>query len=700
MKRITILLDDEERYHKEERINTFLRSFFSARYEKDKLLLDNLDYIFYLICTFYDITHDFIKNYPYPEFDWNKVTELGFLEKLSLINSYYKDKKAPYNTDDVINSGIFNITFMDKDDALEVGSDCLERGYDGFACENHETLEVFDNNLLTDTITWVHELSHHFNINHLNPDIVRAIFTESLAFAEEFVYLDYLEEQGFTYEGFNYKYREFENLYRASKYCYMTIKPYMIFHRYGYFSHDNYLDFFEYDDDYDKCLDNMIEIIDDKDKHNLIYKHLKYSIAFGLSIYMYVEYSKDKSFYQKMLEFNNAIQEKDVNDCLRVIGITGTDDDNINKIRDNMQLLMEELINGSDYTIAKGALAEDYIIELMKLFDEKTVLYQNIDKLLYLINFLKENVGDYIGNIDVTPNLNRLSKASEDEKDKLIEDFYQYIGSNISLKEMKLVAETTEPEIKDQEDEELLLVRASLSGTSYYDEDKHEKHAIVHDTGLVLDSVAWVHEFKHLDNQPNKIRNEVSFLLTESISFTEELIYDDYLKELGYSYESALSKYDFLSNLSVYFEDADPIIKLFKLFLEKGRINKLDYYELFNDDNIEDLLSEALPLLTDDPDDILKSIRYTVACALSIYMYNEYKKDKSFMEIINELNKSINEKSLEECLSIIGITNLDLANLNKIKIAIDNYKNELNTIISSGMLDLYDIAKGKVIVKK
>lgn len=684
------------RKKRENQINTFLQVFFNYRYEEHNLFFGNLDTFFYLICRFIDETREFMNKYPYQSLDWFKVEEMSFSSKEKLIDAFFKRINIPFCLNDIIKNGILNVTFEDKNDAISKNSDSLVSGRSTVCSDKvHESVEVYDNGLVTDASVWVHEILHHLNLDIQNRNLVRSLFTESLAFAYEFIFLNFLDEKEFSYEAEKLKYNNFKTLFYTLCNTYPIIKLYIIFDKFGKVTKENYKMYFEYDNDYDDCLESLSKRLNNKD-YDHIYLLLKYSLAFALSIYMYIEYTKDASFINKMNSFNGAIKTKSVMECLNVIGITEISEQELKKIITNVRLMKLELLNGFDRSVSRACLVDSYLKAFTTLFSEKTMLYQNLDKLLKLINFLRYHISEYIGFVIPDVEIDKLSKASKEEKYDLIEHFYKYIGRKNDLADKR--NKTT---VKKENVEEILktkdpsfLVRTSLRGTSYFDEDICEKAAIVYDTGYVLDSVAWVHEFRHLDNQPNKVRCEVSFLLTESVSFFEELIYGDFLEKIGYSYEAAFCKYDFLANLDVFIEDTYPVAKMLKIFVKTGRISKLNYHKEFeNDDDYEDILSEALTILCDDPEDILSGIKYTVSSAIAIYMYIEYTKDKDFINRINTFSASINDKDLLSCLNIIGLTGLNRESLEKIKLSIDEFKKELDEISRKNIICLYDMEK-------
>ena len=69
---------------------------------------------------------------------------------------------------------------------------------------------------------------------------------------------------------------------------------------------------------------------------------------------------------------------------------------------------------------------------------------------------------------------------------------------------------------------------------------------------------------------------------------------------------------------------------------------------------------------------------YTLSGVLSVYMYEQYRKDNNFITKIEQLNTSLLKgDSLQRCLGIIGITGYNEDSLSKIEESYDIYKKDL-----------------------
>lgn len=696
---IDILNKIKIRKNNEERTNIFLKNFFSIVYDEDKLLFENLDIAFNLIVFLLKSFEEYINNYD-KNMDINKISKFNFNEKISLINDFYQKLGINFNINEIINNGIFNPYIIGSDHEETPTPSTASYGWCGFI-DNKPSIEINDNNIITDAAIWIHEISHYRDLPKqkiFNP--VRDILTESLAFTEEIIFLDYIDNLGYSYESAITKLNEFKMFYQILKNSYLTIKPYLIFDKLGEISRENYLLYFGYDDDYDIVLDNFTSNILDAQKYNIIYTYLQYCLAAALSIYMYIEYEKKPDFIHNILDLKEKLNSYSFKECLTAINLSIFDENFYSKIKNSIKEFSFEIENGSDKIIASTALTNDYFGELVTLYyKDKNMAFDKVNEIFSLISFLKNHICRYIEDNIPVFEYEKFSKANIEEKIELINAFYKYLGTSFRLNQeilsnnFNIEDACTEKYLNDKDTS--TLINKIGSGTSYFDE---QIQVDVYDSGLLYDSITWIHELKHFQNQPLGDRSQISFVLTEGLSFTEELIYTDFLEKLGYNYEAYISKYDTFSNFSVFLEDAYPMIKMLSVYVNYGEISKQNYEKAYPNDEYENDIDEVLTLLTEDAEDFFNLIRYSVASALSIYMYEEYKKDNNFIVKINEFEKAINTaNSINECLNIIGLSGLNKESLNKIESSLNTFKKELNNIIQSNTINLFNIEKNKVI---
>lgn len=119
------------------------------------------------------------------------------------------------------------------------------------------------------------------------------------------------------------------------------------------------------------------------------------------------------------------------------------------------------------------------------------------------------------------------------------------------------------------------------------------------------------------------------------------------------------------------------IYKMLLLFDNLGSVSKenYNYYYYGNTENYE--LNLKMLKGFDYRNYFVYYTWYVFATALAPYLYCKYKNDKSFMKTIIHLHTSINNKSIMDCLSEIGLTDF---NFNEINECINNIMNHIDSI--------------------
>ena len=202
----------------------------------------------------------------------------------------------------------------------------------------------------------------------------------------------------------------------------------------------------------------------------------------------------------------------------------------------------------------------------------------------------------------------------------------------------------------------------------------------IYNNGYITDAIVWVHEISHYRNQPEDRRGQVNDLLTEALAHTASLIYTDYLEAEGFVYEANFGRYDHINIFNNVSYDSYIVSKVFKLYESLGDVSKESYkYFYKKDEDYEEVIDKFKKIITEDSIRIHDILWYTLSGALSVYMYEQYRKDNTFINKIEELNTCLlNRDSLQKCLSTIGITGYNKESLDKIKEAYDLFKKDLN----------------------
>ena len=340
-------MDKENTNEKE--INQFLKNLFNTSYNENKIFLNNLKNIYILISFLFNN----LEELDIDTKNLRNTTRKDYVEKTQLINDFYKSLGINFKVNDIEKNGTLNIleTNEPKDATLQLtyGNNnyilCEERWFNPKTKENiiisrnfHKSINVYNNDLLTDSIIWVHEISHYKNQPKEKRHEVNDILTELIAYTEELLYIDYLENIGYEEEAKIFKIMEYQNLYNILNFSYYIIKITLLYYLLGSVNKENYLLLYKEDKSYNKILELFNE------RKNDIRLCYHYSIAI-ISLYNYIEYKKDKSFLENLKRLNKEIMNYNISleNALKIINLK-LDRESLNKILDRINIYRNSLL--------------------------------------------------------------------------------------------------------------------------------------------------------------------------------------------------------------------------------------------------------------------------------------------------------------------------------------------------------------------
>lgn len=343
----------KEKVEVEVSTNTFLKSFFDIEYNKNKLLFSNLGNIYSLI-TFLSNN---VENLDMKTPDLSCGARKDLMEKLKLIEGFYKSMKIDFNIEDIVKNGTFNIISTNNPDEATFSE--IYSGNNNYIIteefytdsktnqkiitykEYHKTINVYNNDLVTDSIIWVHEISHYRNQPSIKRGEVNDILTELVAFTEELIYIDYLKRVGYEEEANMFAVAAYNNFYYFLTRSYYIIRIVLLYYSLGEISKESYKILYGKDKDYKKSLNTFFKEIQVNRKS--IFTLLYYSVG-AISMYNYTEYKKDPTFFAKVQELNNALltNSASLENSLKIINIS-LNEESLQRILDNINIFKEEI---------------------------------------------------------------------------------------------------------------------------------------------------------------------------------------------------------------------------------------------------------------------------------------------------------------------------------------------------------------------
>lgn len=314
----------------------------------------------------------------------------------------------------------------------------------------------------------------------------------------------------------------------------------------------------------------------------------------------------------------------------------------------------------------------DYLNDFLNKYHKiKHLKVKNLGLFHKLSNFVHEQTK--LKNETERINWYKVNRSSLLQNIELINNFFRSINVEFNIEDI-IKDGTINIQTYDL-DETLENKRYRLNeGNNHY--LGNHKSININNNGLISDSAVWVHEISHYRNQPDEGRGQANDLLTEALASITELIYIDYLEELGYNYEAYYARIFLLNFFHSISYQASILTKMFLLYEELGDISKESYKYFYKTDNdYDEVKDKFLKMMKSDPMIIFKSIDYTVSAAYAIYMYDCYHKNKDFINNIERLNTELlNNKDLVTCLKTIKLN--EYINDSKIKMeeAFNNFK--------------------------
>ena len=194
-------------------------------------------------------------------------------------------------------------------------------------------------------------------------------------------------------------------------------------------------------------------------------------------------------------------------------------------------------------------------------------------------------------------------------------------------------------------------------GIIHYDKDNNKVKIELLLDDSIFDCGVLIHELMHYLNQPKENRNIVSDLLTEAVSYSIEMIFYEDMKNL-YPNDYIKTYYGFIRTLNTKIYYSYYIYKITYLYKIKKDINEELYKEVFDDEYYEETI-DAFEKYASNRNQIFKDTWNVISLPLATYILEKYNNKEMRFDSIIEFSDSINDKSIEECIKIVGIDSKD-----------------------------------------
>lgn len=173
-----------------------------------------------------------------------------------------------------------------------------------------------------------------------------------------------------------------------------------------------------------------------------------------------------------------------------------------------------------------------------------------------------------------------------------------------------------------------------------------------HQDNTIRDAAYIVHELTHHRNHPlGENRNLISNILTESISYANELIFSNELKNENYK---KFFNQTYIENLYLNALNLHYIYKILRVYKSKNSLDREDYINYHKKDDYDRAVKEFSNFVKKGDSVFTLSCNLLGRC-MGLYMYTMYIKENSFFKKIEKLSDCINNLDMIECLNIIDL---------------------------------------------
>ena len=251
--------------------------------------------------------------------EYNNLHYVGIMDNIELIKEYYKINNINLDIDELINNGTIN--FIEQEDRRYVTKG-LSHSING-----NSLIEVWTQGNIFDSIVLIHELSHYKNRNSKSQ--VRDLLTEGIAYTEEQLFVDFLEEN--YYKGIKEIWNKIMNFYAhmCCKKAYKNLKIHYLFDEMGNIDKDTYELYFDDNSNYD-------EVIKDFDLYYNVQTECSYIFGTAINKYLYSEYKKGNINIQ-YIEKLHEIANYDLDVALNYLNLEELYDGNIERLIKSME---------------------------------------------------------------------------------------------------------------------------------------------------------------------------------------------------------------------------------------------------------------------------------------------------------------------------------------------------------------------------
>lgn len=264
-------------------------------------------------------------------------TKLDEKECISLAQKFFDNHNINLNINQLIQNGTIILKKKDSEKTDEFYYSNLD-GSSYYDENNNRKLVVVMKGTILDCASLIHEIMHYRNQPTGKRNFVNDLLTESLSSVMELIFFEDLSNTIYNADRSLY-FRLFEKLIYIYAYqIYYIYKIILLYKRENDISKEKYDKIF-INGKYEQALETFEMYVSQK---RSVLRDTWMIIGLPLAIYMLDEYKKNKNFFELLEQFNTAINEKSIEECLCIININSREE-LVNKIKNSTNSFIELL---------------------------------------------------------------------------------------------------------------------------------------------------------------------------------------------------------------------------------------------------------------------------------------------------------------------------------------------------------------------
>ncbi len=300
-------------------IECLVNDFFISKDSANQLVINNVE-DYYTLAVILKVCFQTFQKEEEFDFKSKNIAKSNLFKNIEIVSGFYKEYNINFDIDEIIKDG--TIEFLNCEP--------LRPMYGKSYYENEKRLiDSCNNGLVTDSVTLMHEICHFRNQPLKGRYLTSFTLTETVSYAEEFVFFDYLSKIGYEYESDVYKAKLFNISYKLAVDMCAIYKFAMLFQTLGSLSKESYQFYFRESSNYEQELKIVDDFIKNKEHPTIA---SKYIMAVALGLFMYNEYKNNEEFMTNIENLHTMINNERIIDCFKSMNLGSLEADDLEKV--------------------------------------------------------------------------------------------------------------------------------------------------------------------------------------------------------------------------------------------------------------------------------------------------------------------------------------------------------------------------------